>query len=66
MSDENQCRLLPDKISAITLFTEDLAGSRSFYTDKLGLAAVFEDDNSVVFQFGGTLVNFLALSEARS
>jgi lactoylglutathione lyase len=51
-------------ISAITLFVEDVAAARQFYLDVFGLPVAFEDDVSVVFAFGSTLVNLLKASEA--
>ena len=51
-------------IGAITLFTEDLPASKSFYADVFGLSRVFEDDVSVAFSLGGTILNVLAVSEA--
>jgi lactoylglutathione lyase len=49
----------PKGIAAITLFVDDLAAARRFYADTFGLPVVFEDENSAVFSFGGTLVNLL-------
>lgn len=54
----------PKGISAITLFVEDLATAGQFYRDVFGPAVVFEDDESVVFRFGGTLVNLLKSTAA--
>ena len=51
-------------IGAITLFTEDLPGSKAYYTDVFGLKQVFEDDVSVAFRFNGTIINVLAVSAA--
>ena len=42
----------PQGISAITLFVEDVAGSKQFYSDVFGLPVAFEDDASAVFSFG--------------
>ena len=53
------------RVDAITLFVEDLPRSRSFYEDVFGLPVVFEDDASVVFKFGGTLVNLLKTEAAQ-
>jgi len=55
----------PDGIDAITLFTDDLEATRDFYTEVFGLPIFFEDDNSAVFKFGDTLINyrFQALTE---
>jgi catechol 2,3-dioxygenase-like lactoylglutathione lyase family enzyme len=55
---------LPHEISAITLFVEDLTAARRFYQDAFDVAVVFQDDDSVVFRFGGTLVNLLASNAA--
>jgi catechol 2,3-dioxygenase-like lactoylglutathione lyase family enzyme len=46
------------------LFTEDLEASRRFYQEVFDLPVEFEDDDSAVFRFGGTLVNLLAVSGA--
>jgi catechol 2,3-dioxygenase-like lactoylglutathione lyase family enzyme len=54
----------PGGIEAITLFVEDLAAAKRFYTDVFQLPVFFEDDNSTVFKFGDTLVNLLEASEA--
>jgi len=54
----------PKGLGAITLFADDLPRSKSFYQDGLGLQAVYEDDNSVVFDFGNTVINLLKISEA--
>lgn len=51
-------------LGAVTLFTEDLPASRAFYADAFGLPKVFEDDVSVAFSLGGTIVNILAVTEA--
>ena len=56
----------PGGIAAITLFVEDLAVAKRFYSDVFRLPVVFEDDNSAVFEFGETLVNLLKSSEADS
>jgi catechol 2,3-dioxygenase-like lactoylglutathione lyase family enzyme len=55
---------LPSAISAITLFVDDLAAARTFYLDVFGLAVHFEDEESVVFRFGDTLLNLLASAAA--
>ena len=47
----------PSGISAITLFVEDLGVTRQFYAEVFGLPIHFEDDASVVFDFGNTLIN---------
>jgi predicted enzyme related to lactoylglutathione lyase len=54
----------PKGIFAITLFTEDLEQAKEFYQNVFGLPIDFEDSNSAVFKFGGTLVNLLKITEA--
>jgi catechol 2,3-dioxygenase-like lactoylglutathione lyase family enzyme len=56
----------PGGIAAITLFVEDLAEAKCFYSDVFELPVFFEDDNSTVFKFGETLVNLLQSSEAHA
>ena len=51
-------------IAAITLFQEDLEAAKKFYSDVFELPVFYEDPDSVVFKFGGTLVNLLKISEA--
>jgi catechol 2,3-dioxygenase-like lactoylglutathione lyase family enzyme len=46
-------------IGAITLFVRDVAASREFYGRVFGLPVTYEDDDSVVFRIGGTLINLL-------
>jgi lactoylglutathione lyase len=52
------------KIGAITLFVDDLPGTKQFYAEVFGLPLVFEDDASAVFDFGNTLVNLLRVEAA--
>ncbi len=54
----------PNSIGAITLFVEDLAASKAFYLKVFGLPVVFENDDSVVFKIGATLINLLLISQA--
>src|SRR5881397_2502927 len=61
---ENAQAAWPGGIAAITLFVEDLAAAKRFYSDVFQLPVFFEDDNSTVFKFGDTLVNLLEASEA--
>jgi catechol 2,3-dioxygenase-like lactoylglutathione lyase family enzyme len=51
-------------IYAVTLFVEDLAVTKQFYSKVFGLPVVYEDNNSAVFKFGDTLINLLKISEA--
>lgn len=55
---------IPASIGAITLFVDDVAAARAFYVAVFGLPVHFEDDVSVVFRFGSTLVNLLDVREA--
>lgn len=55
----------PKEIFAITLFTENLEQAKEFYQNTFGLPVDYEDSNSAVFKFGGTLVNLLKISEAK-
>jgi catechol 2,3-dioxygenase-like lactoylglutathione lyase family enzyme len=54
----------PSKISAITLFVEDLTAAKQFYQEVFELPVHYEDDVSAVFTFDSTLVNLLAATEA--
>jgi catechol 2,3-dioxygenase-like lactoylglutathione lyase family enzyme len=54
----------PKPIFAITLFTEDLEATKRFYQEVFGLPIEYQDDYSTVFNFGNTLINLLAVSEA--
>ena len=51
-------------LGAISLFTEDLPASRSFYKDVLGLSLIFEDEASAVFSFGDSVINLLQATNA--
>jgi lactoylglutathione lyase len=64
--DENAQAAWPGRIDAITLFVEDLAAAKRFYTEVFQLPVFFEDDSSTVFKFGDTLVNLLEAGEATS
>jgi catechol 2,3-dioxygenase-like lactoylglutathione lyase family enzyme len=54
----------PKSIFAITLFVEDLMAAKKFYRGVFGLPVVYEDDNSVVFKIGDTLINLLVTAAA--
>ena len=54
----------PKRIDAITLFAEDLDAAKAFYRDIFGLPIHFENDDSVVFKFGETVVNLLRVTNA--
>ena len=49
---------------AVTLFVEDLDAARRFYREVFRMPVHFEDHDSVVFDFGGTLVNLLKTQAA--
>jgi len=51
-------------IDAITIFTEDLGASRTFYLEVFGLPVMFEDESSAVFKFDNTIINVLRDSAA--
>jgi len=57
-------RSWPGLIFALTLFVEDLAATIQFYREVFDLPIEFETENSAVFNFGNTLINLLAISEA--
>jgi catechol 2,3-dioxygenase-like lactoylglutathione lyase family enzyme len=50
-------------IFAITIFTSDLAETRRFYAEVFEVAPVHHDEVSVVFKFGGVLLNILDLAD---
>lgn len=53
------------RVGAITLFTEDIAATRDFYTTVFGVPLIFEDDDSAAFDFGNTIINLLRTGAAR-
>jgi lactoylglutathione lyase len=59
-----ESRAWPGGIAAVTLFVDDLEAARRFYGEVFELPVFHEDESSVVFEFGSTLVNLLASSEA--
>ncbi len=62
----NQASWTDGAISAITLFVPDsvMQSTTQFYQQTFGLPMLFSDDNSMVFQFGTTLINLLKESAA--
>ena len=48
-----------DHFKAITLFTDDLAEAKRFYTAFLGSDPIHEDSESIVFRAGTVMVNLL-------
>ncbi len=55
----------PKGIGAITLFVEDVAAAKQFYSYVFGLPVTFEDEDSAVFDFGNTIINLLKSTAAR-
>jgi lactoylglutathione lyase len=53
-----------NEVEVITLFAEDLAACREFYTTIFGLEVVYEDDESVVVQLRNMMINLLAADSA--
>jgi len=51
-------------LSAVTLFTEDLAGSTAFYSRAFDEEPTYQDDASTVFRLGTTLINVLDVRHA--
>ena len=51
-------------VGAITLFVEDPQRSNAFYEKVFELPVLFEDENSVAFQFENTIINLLATPAA--
>ena len=63
-SDDDSQAAWPRGIVAVTLFVEDLAAAKRFYSEVFELPVFFEDENSAVFKFGDTLINLLDAREA--
>lgn len=55
---------IPNRISAISLFVDDVAASKAFYADLFGITPMFEDDVSAAFKFGEVVVNLLHAGSA--
>lgn len=51
-------------VDFITLFTEDLERSKTFYQDVFDLRLIFEDENSAVFRLANTGINLLRADAA--
>lgn len=54
----------PGPVAAITLFTEDLAATKQYYLTAFQIPVRYEDADSCVFMFGGTMINLLRASAA--
>jgi catechol 2,3-dioxygenase-like lactoylglutathione lyase family enzyme len=52
------------ELECITLFVEDLAGSKKFYLEIFDVKIVYEDPVSVVFKLESVMINLLRISEA--
>ena len=52
------------KISAISLFVDDVTASKSFYQDVFGVPVVFEDEVSAALGFDNLVINLLKDTEA--
>jgi lactoylglutathione lyase len=50
----------------ITLFTEDLAGTKDFYEEILGLPMLGDHGDNIVFKLGNVMVNLARVSAAAS
>ena len=55
-----------EDIGAVILFVDDLARSRAFYHDTVGLDVQFEDDDSVGFKLEGLAFIVLQVDRARA
>ena len=47
-------------VGAITMFVDDPKRSKEFYARVFGASAIYEDENSVAFEFERLIVNLLA------
>lgn len=56
--------LVPAAVEVVTLFASNIAESRAFYTKVFDPEIIFEDDQSIVFKFGGLWINLLHATEA--
>jgi len=64
MSDSATPPAWPQGLAAVTLLVEDLAAAKAFYLRAFASPVRYEDADSAVFRFGGTLVNLLAVTAA--
>ncbi len=56
----------PEKIDFVSLWSKDLVAQKRFFTDVLGLEALYEDENVVVFNLEGTRLVLQRASEDES
>jgi lactoylglutathione lyase len=54
----------PGAVTALTLFVDDLAAAKRFYTEVFAVPTLFEDSESIAFRFPNTIVNLLAATAA--
>ncbi|MFJ8804166.1 VOC family protein [Streptomyces sp. NPDC102487] len=52
------------KLDVITLFAEDLAATKAFYTDVFGLEVIYENEDSAVVKFDNLMINLLNVAKA--
>lgn len=64
MEKDTQLGAWTKRISAITLFVEDIEAAKAFYQTAFALPVFFEDSNSAVFKFNNTLINLLKTTAA--
>ncbi len=64
MSDVTAAPQSLKRISAISLFVEDVPATKAFYEDVFGVETVFEDDTSACVRFDGLFVNLVSVSSA--
>ena len=55
--------LSQNRLSVITLFAEDLALTKSFYQDVLGLQVLFDGESQAVFKLQNLVVNLTGASD---
>lgn len=53
-----------NNLDVVTLFVNDVATSKKFYEDAFGLTAIFENENSVVFNLDNARINLLQRASA--
>ena len=55
---------LPSEVEVITLFVDEIAPSKAFYSKVFACEITWEDAVSAVFKFGGVMINLLEVSRA--
>jgi lactoylglutathione lyase len=53
-----------NNLDVVTLFVDDVARTKTFYLNVFGLSAIFENNNSIVFNLDNTSLNFLQRDSA--